>query len=156
MFLIAAVRVFRVVFVDRYLSAPEYTIATSTARSVNYILAQFSIEYLRAFACVYAFGRSFVRTYVRTYVRAYVRAYVRTNVRAFACSYVCPCSRLFARMFVRSFVRTYVRALARSYVVRAFLNTFLPGSVGLCSKTRVLCLQASPAKQGYYAQIMPD
>ena len=142
MFLIAAVRVFRVVFVDRYLSAPEYTIATSTARSVNHILPQISIQYVRAFACVHTFGRTFSRSFVRTYVRTYVR----TNVRAFVCS---SCSRLFARMFVRSFVRTYVRALARSYGVRAFLNTFLLGSVGLCSKTRVLCFQASPAKQGY-------
>ena len=38
MFLIAALRVFRVVFVDRYLSAPEYTTVISTARSENYIL----------------------------------------------------------------------------------------------------------------------
>ena len=37
----------------------------------------------------------------------------------------------------------------------SFCDSFYPklGSVGLCSKKRVLCFRASPVKQRYYAQI---
>ena len=51
--------------------------------------------------------------------------------------------------------------LARSRIPPATQATFLSsafffypklGSIGLCSKNKVLCFRASPVKQGYYAQ----
>ena len=128
MFLIAALRVLLVVFVDRYLSAPEYTTVISTARSENYILAQCSIEYVLALACVRLRPcvRTFFRVCLRQLVTAFQGSWVLEYLPSFRVhSFVYPLCTYILSPHFPSFVPLIVPQIVLSFVASLFIRTWV-------------------------------